>query len=462
MQPSLQHLAVSQALAHFLTRVPATRRVLVGYSGGVDSHVLLHNLKQQSLERTDLDILAVHVNHGIQSQSGEWVNHCKNQCRALDVPVTCIEVDVSQFRDKGPEASARMARYGAFATIMREGDYLLLAQHADDQVETFLLQALRGSGPDGLASIPLQRPFAMGQLCRPLLTCYRSQILEYANEAGLHWIEDPSNSDDSLDRNHLRLNVIPQLKSRWPSLNQTITRSASRCGAASNLLKAMAKDDLDFSRFEDADRDELLHGSVDILNATRLASLGEERIFNTLRLWVRENGMTLPGLEQLRQVTSTLLQPGDEVSGLGKVHIGQYAFRRYQQVLHLCRDPESSSLSPEPDDGQGNGFDQEYDYAWEAPFAPLDVPEADVTLTIEQGERLGLLLHEMASVRVCNRRGGETLKLAGRGSRSIKKLLQEAGIPPWRRHRYPLLYHGDTVIALWPLFAGQSNTADTQ
>ncbi len=441
MQPSLENLAVTQALGHFLNRVPKTRRVLVGYSGGVDSHVLLHSLTQHTLQRSDLDILAIHINHGMQSMSGDWINHCKNQCRSLDVALSCIDVDVSAYRDHGPEASARMARYGAFATVMREGDYLLLAQHADDQVETFLLQALRGSGPDGLASIPQQRPFAMGQLCRPLLGCYRSQIQHYATTAELNWIEDPSNDDTALDRNYLRNSVIPLLKDRWPSLNQTITRAASRCGAASNLLKAMAQDDLDFSRYDIQEREQLLHGSLDVLNATRLASLGEERVFNTLRLWVRENGLNLPGLEHLKQVTGTLLQLNDPVSGTGVVRIGDYAFRRYQQVLHLCG----------PESPQTSGTEPDYEHAWLPPFDPLFIPEAGVTVDIASCQAMGVSLDQQLPVLIANRRGGETIAIAGRGNKSVKKLFQEAGIPPWRRHCYPLLYQGDTLVALWPL-----------
>ena len=435
--PSLHNEPVTQALTHFLKRVPKTRRVLVGYSGGVDSHVLLHSLKQHLDTRPDLDLLAVHINHGMQSQSGDWVNHCKNQCRALEVALTCIDVDVSPYQAQGPEASARMARYGAFATVMREGDYLLLAQHADDQVETFLLQALRGSGPDGLASIPQQRTFAMGHLCRPLLGCYRSQIEHYAAQAALHWIEDPSNDDTMLDRNYLRNSVIPLLKDRWPSLNQTISRAASRCGAASSLLKSMAQDDLDFSRYDPAEQDQLLHGSIAVLNATRLASLGEERVFNTLRLWVRENGLALPGLEHLKQVANTLLQNSDAISGRGVVHIDGYGFRRYQQVLHLCRLEDQV-----PDD---------IDTVWEPPFAPLHLRAIGITLDLAACQSMGLVFDQSTPVDITTRRGSEVIQLRGRGHKAIKKLFQEAGVPPWRRQRYPLMYQRDRVIAIWGL-----------
>jgi len=419
----------------FLDTVPRTRRLLIGYSGGLDSHTLLHAVAACWRLRPDLDVVALHVDHGMQSASGDWSNHCRNICRQLDIPIEVLQTSVKIDAREGPEASARIARYELFASVMRDDDYLLLAQHADDQAETFLLQALRGSGPDGLASIPRQRVFAEGWLCRPLLGCSRARLERYAADAGLHWIEDPSNVDISLDRNFLRHQVLPLLRERWPATNQTLSRSASRCGAASQLLKSFAQEDLALVR---------AHKGTP-LDIPLLQSLGQERMFNVLRLCVRDAGYRPPRLQDLRQVESDLLQAHPDSAGV--VNLREYEFRRFRQGLYL--------LPPQPSV-------EDFAHEWLPPFADLHIPEINLTLTAAACAAQGLQLPPDETVRVQSRRGGELIRIGQPAfHKSVKKLLQESSIPPWQREYLPLLYVGSRLAAIWQVIVANDFRTDS-
>jgi len=413
------------AVARFLDTLAQNRRIMVGYSGGLDSHVLLVALHQCRVERPDLRLSAVHIDHGIQSESGSWSDHCRRTCRDLDIPIQVLSTTVGTDPKQGPEASARIVRYELFASILGEGDYLLLGQHADDQAETFLLQALRGSGPDGLASIPRQRAFAAGHLCRPLLDINRLELEIFARKRALQWVEDPSNRSSKFDRNFLRNEIIPHLRQRWPALDQTLSRSATRCGAASHLLLSVATEDLKLVRTQQGN----------CLNIPRLLKLGQERIFNTLRLWVRNNGLTLPRLQDLQQVEAHLLLANESHNGI--VEIGGYQFRRYREQLYLLTKPP-----PE------RAFEQ----IWRSPFQPLQIPETGQTLTHSDCLKQGLLLSPEHEVQVRSRLGGELIKVGNPAyHKAVKKVLQEASIPPWHRDTIPLLYIDGRLAAIWDI-----------
>ena len=193
----------------------AASHVWVAFSGGLDSTVLLHRLAHDAVIRRQ-GLSAVHVHHGLQAEADAWAAHCATVCHALDVPLRTVRVQVDRERGEGLEAAARHARHAAFAATMGHGDVLAIAHHRDDQAETFLLRALRASGPDGLAAMRPWRAFGPGWLWRPLLETPRDDVHAYARAHALTWIEDPSNARTDLDRNFLRHDVLPLLEGRWP------------------------------------------------------------------------------------------------------------------------------------------------------------------------------------------------------------------------------------------------------
>jgi len=414
--------SVEQALSEYLSNQTKASQYCIAYSGGLDSHVLLHSFAALLEDFPQLTLRAVHIDHGLQAQSQEWALHCKEICDELGIPLQVLKVEVPEDGD-GPEASARMARYTAFSENLLDGEQLLLAQHADDQAETFLLQALRGSGPDGLASIPRKRTFANGYLCRPLLPCTQAQLGEYAANHMLDWINDPSNTDTAFDRNYLRNVLMPLIKERWPAAASTLSRSAKRSAAASQTLLSIAREDLELVR---------LRGSTE-LSVSELRSLPRERAYNVLRVWARQANLRMPRLQDLRQVIGNLINARDDSAGI--VNVRDYEFRRHGDRLYLL--PPQVKTEP-------------FSYTWEAPYNELTITEAGVTLSKQACAQQGIELPKGSSVNVRSRSGGELIKLGEPAfHKAVKKLLQESSVPPWQRDSIPLLYVDDRLVAVW-------------
>jgi len=206
-----------------LLRYPQPPAYWVAYSGGLDSHVLLHALA--SLRgRLAAGIGAVHVNHGLQADALHWETHCRHVCEGLGVRYVPLRVTAAAAAGESPEAAARAARYTALADWLPERHCLLTAQHQDDQAETLLLQLLRGSGVHGLAAMPDMAVLGAGRHQRPLLAFSRAQLHHYAAAHRLDWIDDPSNTDTAFDRNYLRQQGALAGRSRKPG-----TQCAALC-----------------------------------------------------------------------------------------------------------------------------------------------------------------------------------------------------------------------------------------
>lgn len=212
-----------------------SRQILVAFSGGLDSTVLLHQLVQWRTENPGVTLRAIHVHHGLSANADAWVTHCENVCQQWQVPLVVERVQLAQ-EGLGIEAQARQARYQAFARTLLPGEVLVTAQHLDDQCETFLLALKRGSGPAGLSAMAEVSEFAGTRLIRPLLARTRGELAQWALAHGLRWIEDESNQDDSYDRNFLRLRVVPLLQQRWPHFAEATARSAALCAEQESLL----------------------------------------------------------------------------------------------------------------------------------------------------------------------------------------------------------------------------------
>ncbi|HEY6822099.1 MAG TPA: tRNA lysidine(34) synthetase TilS, partial [Burkholderiales bacterium] len=198
------------------------KSIVVGLSGGLDSVVLLHLLKARAA-RQGFALRALHVHHGLSPNAEAWARHCRALCQAWGIPIQVSRVRVSR-NGKGREAAAREARYAAFRNA--KGDVLMLAHHLGDQAETILHNLLRGSGVRGAAGMPPAASFGKKILARPLLDVPRAAILAYARAQGLEWVEDESNTDESLTRNFLRRSVGPLLASRFPRWQEALARAA--------------------------------------------------------------------------------------------------------------------------------------------------------------------------------------------------------------------------------------------
>lgn len=399
---------------HALAATPP--RYWVALSGGLDSTVLLNALV---LRRDDLraPLAAVHIDHALHADSPQWAERCRVLCERLDVPMERFGVIVDAVPGASVEAAARDARYEVFRELLDKGEALLTAQHQDDQLETFLLQALRGAGPHGLAAMPERSRLGNGWLLRPLLGWPRAALEDWAREQGLEWLDDPSNSDERFDRNYLRRQIIPRLKVRWPAAAQTVSRSARHCAETAALADELAAMDLSACDGED-----------DVLPLAGLRNLDAARQRNLLRHWFEWRGLPRPSEKKLEHMLLDVVPARPDAQPC--VEWADVALRRYRDALYV----EHTFALPHGGNWQGGNF--ALGEGWgELRRAAADrgLPEGRVEIRFRQG--------------------GETLRPAGSAHhRELKKLLQESGVLPWRRDALPLVYVDDELAAVADLW----------
>ncbi len=413
--PELHDRLIARLTA-LLGCVPLRRRLVVGVSGGLDSMLLLDIVRACAAGR--LPVLAVHV---------------ERTCAAAGVPCTVLHVQVDRAQPSR-EAAARDARHGAFAAVLAPGDALLLAHHADDQAETLLLRLLRGSGLTGLGAMRAVRRVAAIEdawLLRPLLDVPRATLLQAATQRGLVWVDDESNRDISFDRNFLRHEILPALRPRWPALVDTLTRTAHRLATADALL----------NDYLDADLQPLLRADSAARATLEVAALLAHpplRRPALLRRWLARIGAPVFNEAWLGEL---LALASARIDAEGELRVAGWEVHRHRGRLHAF--PQL----PPADVRCVHGWHLTGTLALGAGHGAL------VALPAAAAEGLALAgIPAGQAVAVRFRSGGERLAPAGGvGSRPLKKLLQDIGLPPWLRQRVPLIYVEDRLAAVGDL-----------
>lgn len=403
---------------------PASR-FAVALSGGLDSTVLLALMARIALPG---QLRALHVDHGLHADSAHWAAFCARVAESLGVPLMAGRVEIEAVPGQSIEALAREARYEALANMLGDGEVLLTAHQADDQLETVLFRLMRGAGVRGMRGIIDFDAFGPGYLARPLLGLTRESLAEVAEEWGLGWIEDPSNSDMRFDRNFLRARVLPGLKDHWPGAALAAVRLGQAMGDAEDNLAALAR--LDSRAIDDPGR----------ISCAELRALGPARLRNLLRHLTDKLGLPAPDSRQLAELVKQLgaarRDAGTRVNWPGA------EARIYRDHLYLLaplpRPVAGSGHRPLTSRGPASGA-----------FGRLELTPCTGTGLPDAWVRQGLELEF--------RRGGELFKPLGRShARPLKKWLQEAAIVPWMRDRIPLLLHDGTIVAVGDLWLGDA------
>ncbi|WP_411383124.1 tRNA lysidine(34) synthetase TilS [Pseudomonas sp. L7] len=388
----------------------------IAFSGGLDSTVLLHLLASHARQHDSPPVRALHIHHGLQAAADAWPDHCRHVCDSLGIALDVIHVEVSS--GASLEQAARTARYDAFAEVLQPGEVLFTGQHRDDQAETLLFRLLRGAGLRGLAAMPASRPLGQGRLVRPLLDLARDQLQRYAQASGLRWIEDPSNTDTRFARNFLRADVFPLLHQRWPQASQSLARSAAHLGEALALLDELAATDIAAAS----------PGAIapwqclDSLDLGVLAALSPARQRNALQYWLSSR-TRLPdsrhwaGWDNLRDAAA-------DAQPLWRLTDGELQ-RSHGRLWWLSGDWLQAPQGGAP---------------WPDPSQSLSLPGNGSVQVV--GAIPGPGLH------VAYRQGGEVLDIPGRGHRDLKRLLNECHVPHFIRHRLPLLWQGERLLAV--------------
>lgn len=393
--------ALITRLDNALAATPPGRCIWVALSGGLDSS-LLATLAAEVCQARGRNIAAIHVNHGLQEAAGAFEQHCQQLCQALQVPLTVAHVTVEATRGEGPEGAARQARYAAFASHLAAGDALWLAQHQDDQAETLLLAALRGSGIRGLAGMPGTRHWQGLMLMRPWLDMAQHQLVEAAQQRSLGWAEDPTNAQFDADRNFLRHRIMPLLETRWKGVGKRLASVAWRASEADTLLSEYARDELASLCSQD--------GGLDVSVLTR-HSLARQRLL--VRTRCQAIDLPVPPAKRLDTLLAQLnAVPDAQVrvgwpGGEGRVWQGQL------YLLNVTSAPDRWTQ----------------DWNGRTPLAP---PLGGRAFSLMPASGVSW---PAAGFQVSWRQGGEILQIPGRGHRDLKRLLQEARLPPWERQR---------------------------
>jgi tRNA(Ile)-lysidine synthase len=389
-------------LFHNIEQFTDKAKFLIAYSGGMDSHVLLHCMNEIRFKNPQIKIRAVHIHHGLSVNADSWAAHCAAICAQLNIEFLVKHVNMSKHiglkgckNRPSLEAMARDMRYQEFAKLITADEILLTAHHTDDQAETLLLQLFRGCGPKGLAAMPKFKGLASGALLRPLLEFRRTDLWDYAKQNSLHWIEDESNKNIGYDRNFIRHKLMPIIIERWPSILNTLTRSTNHCAEASDLLDVLAQQDYLMAQ----------GSKSNTLSIRQLLALSLARQNNLIRHWLQRQGFSMPSSIKLQHIITDILS--SRVDAQPVVHWQGVEIRRYRDDL----------------------------YAMKPLSATQQIPES---LCFDQKDK---------DIMVRFRAKGDRIKIKGRvGTHSLKKLFQEKGIPPWRREFARLVFQNEELI----------------
>jgi len=368
------------------------KNIIVALSGGIDSVVLLHYLHTYYPD----NCRAIHCNHHLSKHCTEWDEFCKNLCQKLTIPYSNVDIFIEN--ESNLEENARKKRYHSLSSSLKENEVLCTAHHQNDQAETLLLQLFRGAGVAGLASMPKSKPLGNGIHYRPMLNIEKSEIIQYAKDNHLSWVEDDSNANTNFRRNFLRLEIIPKLETVYKNLAKTLTRSTKHQSEALQLTQTLAKIDTRTYQLINPNH------QIDIQKLTQLDTL---RIKNVIRYHLANLEFIAPADKVMTQILN-LLSAKEDANPL--VNWDQFEIRRFQGQLYFI-------------DNQAN---QNEDFCpYHAEFKKL--PNFSIRYRTE----------------------GQRIKLPGKKhSQSLKKVLQEAGIPPWERSSLKMYYIKDELRAM--------------
>ena len=397
-------LPLLEALEEHAATLREASHLYVGFSGGKDSHSMLHALAALAKRLALPPITAIHVNHSLHPDADVWEQHCCDVARDLDVEIKVEAVLVGS--DASPEAQARSARYTAFERYMAKDSILLLAHHRDDQVETVLFRLIRGAGPAGLSGIPESRSLGEGIILRPFLGISRSEIEDYASAFSLKSIEDPSNVDTSVDRNFLRHQVLPLIAERWPGYRSGIVRTgrimSAINGSSSDLWYECSLGAL----------------SLDV------SDLGLEALHTQIRGKLAALSLKIPAHDALQEFCRQCVESRADKTPSLKVN--SYALVYWRNRVQLI---SAVAADFEPEEVRvGDPI--------ERPWGRLIWETSDTGLP--SGSMVGL--RSITS--------GEKVKFRGRPNRSLRDCMQEASIAPYWRASLPIVCSGGQVIAV--------------
>lgn len=380
------------------------QKIWIAYSGGRDSHVLLH-LAAQALPTSNV----VHINDHLSAHAELCVQHCQRVCAALNLPLTVLDVDVSKFMGAGLENAARDARRAAWSDLLQAGDILLLAHHAQDQAETVLYRLLRGAGPKGLHGMRSSTKLGLGTIYRPLLPVAADAIALYAQQQQLQYVQDELNQQTRFDRNYIRHAVLPLLTQRWPKVLQNINRAAQRCAEYTDMMNGVLEQYLAAVTVEH------------VLDLQQWQQIPELYSMAVLAAWLQRHQVRYNAASMQHLLAQVIYAKHDRQPVLVLDHV---QLRRHAHKLYILK--QKPTAMPK------------YAVNW----------QLDHTLHLPSGQQLTSadlpinhdLLQQLQT---------QTLIVRNHNyGRKAKKIFQRYAIPVWLRTQYPAVFLQSKLICL--------------
>ncbi|WP_372767871.1 tRNA lysidine(34) synthetase TilS [Pseudoalteromonas sp.] len=405
---------IYQTFKHYLLAKKYTK-FTVALSGGMDSVVLLHLAKRFRDELGDIELKAVHVNHGLSDNASDWQIFCETLCQRWQIPFVASEVSLNLSPRQSLEAIARDARYQAIKHSMLAGSCVLVGQHIDDQVETFFIRLKRGAGLLGLGAMARESTNDAGLfIVRPLLDFTRNEIEQYVTEHALTHIIDESNTDDRFDRNFLRNQVLPLLNARFQGFNRTILRVTQLLQSQQQLLDEYIAEDAKVC----------VKGNK--ISLENLCSFSRTRIENLIRFWLKNQHLQLPSQKVLNQIVEQGLNA--KADAQVQIHCGDFFVCRYQSALYVvfpeaCAAKDVINITLDEIDTAGRKFKRTQSH---------------------HGIRLP---HEHENVSLRFNIGSEQFTLKKRNcTKSVNTWLKEEKVPPWQRSYVAGVFYNDKLV----------------
>lgn len=413
-----------------IQKLTTAKTLWIACSGGLDSTVLLHLAVQTFQELSAYVIKVIHIAEGHLHNSPAVIAHIQSLCMLYNIDFKIIPALLNTDKTVSPEEAERNARLRALQAHIPNDEVILFAHHARDQVETCLMRLFRGSGIQGMQGMRKRQVIGSITVLRPLLDITYGTMQEYAKTYELQWYDDSSNLDQVFDRNYMRHTILPNIINRWPQALSSIHAFAKLCQEEQQWLDEIIEA-LFLTVYDKADN---------TLCVSKLLALPDYKCKAVIRYWLSQASLQMPNKNHLAIIISEVLQA--KMDAVPRVKIANYEIRRYQDKLYVYPQSVMLDLKKLP-----------REYYWEQWEEKLVLGAWVLQTVLTTGKGIAKHWLDNKAITIRFRQGGEKCQPAGRRhSHSLKKLLQEANIPPWFRDTIPLIYidnHLVAVVGLW-------------
>ncbi|WP_343128688.1 tRNA lysidine(34) synthetase TilS [Buchnera aphidicola (Kurisakia onigurumii)] len=398
--------------------------ILIAYSGGLDSSVLLHELFIFKKKQLIKNIRAIHINHLFSSHSISWENHCKKVCNTYKIPLIIKHIDKKIKKKSNTEEKLRIQRFKIIKKEILKKEILITAHHLNDQCENFILSVKRGSGITGISGMYEYKKFFSNKIIRPLIYTKKKNIYQFAIKNNISWIEDKSNKNNYYDRNFIRNVIFPKLEKKWPNFIKTCSRTIKICQENEKIINLLSNKI--FKKCLNIDNS---------LNIDVLKKQPRELCSIILRKWIKIKKEKFPSYTSINRIYKEIIYNNKNYKNI--VFINKKKIMRYKNKIDIF--PVFPNIKKKI-------------IIWNTPFNSLKLPYhlGYIEKNISGNRILKPKKNEIVSIRFqCSKK---IWILGEKKEKKIKKIFQKLNIPAWQRNCIPFLFYNEKFISALGVF----------